>query len=161
MRICGSQRPSIPTSARKSSCWARPRGGSHVIWSSSRFVQILWLCSCLTIKDLWSNLKWSRVAFFISPQSIAEWYPFTGAVFSEGEGYRWLGCGGGGFHLLTARQTLDERLWSFLVFQGFEFGCLCQRQQRYSRRLKPAVRQTKKYWLEVQNLGKVCRVSNG
>lgn len=121
MRICGSQRPSIPTSARKSSCWARPRGGSHVIWSSSRFVQILWLCSCLTIKDLWSNLKWSRVAFFISPQSIAEWYPFTGAVFWRG-GVSLTRLWRGGFHLLTARQTLDERLWSFLVFQGFEFG---------------------------------------
>merc|ERR1712098_277743 len=46
-RIYGSQHPSIPTSARNSSCWVRLRGGN-----SSCFVQILWLCSCLTIKDL-------------------------------------------------------------------------------------------------------------
>lgn len=39
------------------SCWARRQGGSHVIWSSC-FVQTLFLFSCLTIKDLWSNIKW-------------------------------------------------------------------------------------------------------
>lgn len=115
MRISGSQRPSIPTSARKSSCWARPRGGSHVIWSSSRFVQILWLCSCLTIKDLWSNLKWSRVAFFISPQSIAEWYPFTGAVFWRG-GVSLTRLWRGGFPSLD--RTANTR-WKIVVISSF------------------------------------------
>ncbi|KAM7389207.1 hypothetical protein PAMP_023199 [Pampus punctatissimus] len=51
MRVCGSQHPSILTSPGHPAVGPL-LGGSHVIWSSSCFVQILWLCSCLTIKDL-------------------------------------------------------------------------------------------------------------
>lgn len=57
MRVTKDPPPSLSTSAGATSGWAWSQEGSRVIWSSC-FVQTLSLCSCLTIKDLWSNITW-------------------------------------------------------------------------------------------------------
>lgn len=104
MRVRGSQPPSISTSARTSSCWARPWGGSHVIWSSSRFVQTLWLCSCLTIKDQWSNLNDAMWLFSLPPSKCLSNIYLQAECFSKenqtlhGKGYCW-------------RSSAEEALW--------------------------------------------------
>lgn len=49
---CKHQDLWIPASLHVNVWQELHQGGNRDIWSSSCFVQILWLCSCLTIKDL-------------------------------------------------------------------------------------------------------------